>query len=144
MNVTEPADIAIKPGVFVDEDFRPGHARLRASRCARCSETFFPARMGCPRCQTSEMKDVVLGTTGHINSVTAVMRQPNHYSAPYWLAEVDVPEGVRLIAQIDSAVDRDVCVGEVVTLTTRPLLTLPDGRRLWSYIFERASVETTS
>lgn len=138
MSATRPADIAIKPGIFVGEDFRPGHARLRASRCLRCAETFFPARMGCPRCQASDMKDVVLGPTGRVNSATAVMRQPNHYAAPYWLAEVDVPEGVRLITQIESAVDRDIRIGEIVTLTTQPVLTLPDGRRLWSYIFEPA------
>lgn len=131
----EPTDIPIKRGVFICDDFNPVSARLRGSRCKQCDETFFPPRESCPRCQEGGMEDVPLARTGKVASITAVGRPPNHYAEPYWLAEVDLPEGVRLIAQIDCPLNREVRVGETVQFTTRPLLSFADGKRVWGYVF---------
>lgn len=129
-------DIPVKAGVFVGENFTPGRARLRATRCGRCGETFFPARRICPRCQVAgTMQDVACGLAGKIHSITQVARPPKHYAQPYWLAEVDLFDGVRLLAQVDAPPDRRPPTGATVELTTRPLLTLADGRRVWGYVF---------
>ncbi|HWB47388.1 MAG TPA: OB-fold domain-containing protein [Hyphomicrobiaceae bacterium] len=132
----EVADEAIKPGVFVADDFSPETARLRGARCPRCQEVFFPARQACPRCHTrDDMQEVALARTGRIGAITAVVRPPQHYPAPYWLAEVELPEGVRVVAQVEAAIDQPVPVGAAVELTTRPLLARPNGQWLWGYVF---------
>jgi uncharacterized protein len=144
MSTTEVTDLPIKRGVFVGDDFRPDHAQLRGVRCAHCDETFFPARTVCPRCQSDAITEVALARTGRVNSITAVMRPPNHYAKPYWLAEVDLPEGVRLLAQIDCPLQQQIQVGESVTLVTRPLLSLPDGKRVWGYLFAPTARKETA
>lgn len=132
----EVADEAIKPGVFVADDISPDTARLRGTRCARCAEIFFPAREACPRCHVREgMEEVALTRTGKIGAITAVARPPQHYAAPYWLAEIELPEGVRLLAQVDASLDQPIPVGTAVELTTRPLLPRPNGQWLWGYVF---------
>jgi uncharacterized OB-fold protein len=130
------ADEAIKPGVFVADDFSPDTARLRGTRCGRCAEVFFPARESCPRCHVrGEMQEVALARTGKIGAITAVARPPQHYAAPYWLAEIELPEGVRLLAQGDASLDQLIPVGALVELTARPLLPRPHGQWLWGYVF---------
>lgn len=134
MTASASIDIPIKPGVFVGDDCKPDRARLRGTQCRRCIETFFPARAICPRCRSDAMVDVTLGRTGRIAAITHVVRPPRHYAAPYRLAKVDLTEGVRIVAQVDDG-DRGIRVGEAVSMTTRPLLSLPDGRRVWGYVF---------
>jgi uncharacterized protein len=137
----EPIDIPIKPGVFVDDDFAPERARLRGTRCGRCGETFFPPRQVCPRCHVAgTMEDVTCGRVGRINSITRVVRTPHHYTQAYWLAEVDLAEGVRLLAQVDAPLERPLPIGATVELTTRPILLLPDGKRVWGYVFTPVDV----
>lgn len=129
-------DIAIKPGVFVGDDFSPDIARLRGTRCTRCAETFFPPRGACPRCHTrATLVEVALGRTGKISSITMVARPPHHLAQPYWLAEIDLADGIRLLAQVDADHGKNIPVGTDVAMTTRPLLSLPNGQRLWGYVF---------
>lgn len=70
-----------------------------------------------------------------MNAITAVRRPPAHYADPYLLAEVDLPEGVRIVTQIDAPVDRPVAVGADVMLVTRPLVTGSEGACAWGYLF---------
>lgn len=126
-------DVPIKPGLFVDEQFDPGQARLRATRCRHCREVFFPPRSVCPRCQQQTMDELALGRVGKINAITAVTRPPRHYAAPFLLAEVDLSDGVRLLAHVDA--DRgELAVGASVTMTTRGLF-ISHGKRYWGYVF---------
>lgn len=136
MQAPEPIDIPVKAGIFVQDDFDPERARLHATRCARCGETFFPARRVCPRCHTAQaMEDVALGRIGRIHAVSLVAHPPHHYARAYWLAEIDLPEGVRLVAQLEASPEHPPAVGKAVSMTTRPILMLPDSRRLWAYVF---------
>ena len=137
----ELTDMPIKPGIFVGGDFHPGRARLRGTRCMRCAETFFPPRSICPRCRGEDLKEVTLQPWGKVNSVTAVMRPPKHYQHPYWLGEVDLPDGVRLIAQLVGDMEVPIRVGETVMLTTLPLFSLPNGKRIWGYAFKPENSE---
>jgi uncharacterized OB-fold protein len=145
MSERTTADIPIRAGLFVDDDFRPKTAHLRGARCAACNEAFFPRREVCPRCRTaSTLQDVSLSRRGRVNAITAVWRPPAHYAHPYLLAEVDLPEGVRIVTQIDAPVDEPVAVGADVTLVTRPLVTGPKGERAWGYLFAPIAPPTDS
>lgn len=133
------SDIPIKAGVFFGEDFAPERARLRATRCSRCGETFFPPRRVCPRCRVfGTLSDLSVGPIGRISAITRVARPPSHYAHPYWLAEIDLAEAVRVLGQVNAPPDRAPQIGAEVRLTTRPMLSLPDGTRLWGYVFRLA------
>jgi uncharacterized OB-fold protein len=139
MRERAPADVPIRAGLFIDDDFRPETARLKGSRCATCQQSFFPRREVCPRCRTaSTLQEISLSRRGWVSAITAVARPPAHYASPYLLAEVDLPEGVRIVTQIDAPVEKPVQVGAEVSLITRPLLTTPEGARAWGYLFAPA------
>ncbi len=128
-------DVPIRAGVFVGEDFRAPAAALRGTRCARCAETFFPARRVCARCHAADrIEETALGRRGRVFALTHVVRPAGHYAAPYVLALVDLPEGVRVLSQIAAAPDT-VAIGDEVTLVVEPLFDTPEGQRVWGYRF---------
>ena len=132
-------DVPVKPGIFTHDDFAADEVALRGSRCRACDEAFFPARQVCPRCRSRDaIADVALGRAGTVHALTHVTRPPAHYDDAYVLAEVDLAEGVRLVAHIVAEAGDAVAPGDAVTLVVRPQFALPDGRRVWGYQFRPA------
>jgi len=81
--------------------------RLLGSRCSRCATVAFPGRSFCPRCfATGAHEQVALSTEGTIFSYTVVRQAPAGWNTPYVLAYVDLPEQVRVLAQVDVEPDR--------------------------------------
>ena len=137
MSDSKAIEIPIKPGLFTCEDFRAPQATLRGTRCRRCSETLFPARNVCPRCRSAQtMTEVELSRRGTVYSFTRVTRVPAHYTEPYVLGLIDLPEGVRLLSQIASSPPDALRIGIPVQLVIGPLFETPEGQRVWGYRFE--------
>jgi len=92
--VTE--DLAPGPAWRVDADGEPG---LAGSRCERCGALGYPARAACHRCAGTVLAPAALSPAGRLYSWSTV-----HVSAsrpvPYTLGYVDLPEGVRVLAQV--------------------------------------------
>ena len=136
MSQPQPKDVAIKPGVFTRENVNDPDTALRGSRCQTCGETFFPHRSICPRCRLgAEMAEVELSRAGVVHALTHVARTPSHYDAPYVLAKVDLPEGVRILSQIVVDSGYDINIGSPVELVIEPVFTAGDGSRVWGYRF---------
>ncbi len=128
-------DVPVRKGIFTGGDFRTAAVGLRATRCGRCAECFFPPRRACPRCHRAEaMSEVALGRRGRIHALTRVARPAAMYPDPYTLALVDLPEGVRLLAQVKGPAEA-LRLGADVELVVEPLFQTPDGRRVWGYRF---------
>ncbi|VTZ65463.1 Zn-ribbon domain-containing OB-fold protein [Sinorhizobium medicae] len=95
-------------------------AALLGSECRSCSARQFPARDFCPSCNGDDVEtDVALARSGSVYSFTVVHQAPPGRQTPYTLAYVDLEDGVRVMAQIDSG-GRPIEVGDPVTLEFRP------------------------
>lgn len=92
---------------------------LLGSRCVHCGTVVFPARDFCPACLADGPHDELpLSTCGRVFSYTVVHQAPGGRPTPYVLAFVDLPEQVRVLAQLDVA-PQDVSLGMPVHLALR-------------------------
>jgi uncharacterized OB-fold protein len=107
---------------------------LLGSRCSDCGTTMFPARGFCPGCASDAAPaTVTLANTGVIYSYTVIHQAPPGRKTPYALAYVDLPEGVRVLAQVDAA-PAHLAIGVKVILDIRPT-GVDAGQTLIGYVF---------
>lgn len=78
-----------------------GTAVLVAARCSVCGTGWFPRGAVCPSCAAADPEQFLVGSGGTLYSFTTV-----HVSAsrptPYTLGFVDLDEGIRVLATIES------------------------------------------
>jgi uncharacterized protein len=106
--------------------FRPGllqlePPRLLGSRCSACGTATFPARAFCPHCRaTSGIEGTTLAADGRIHSFTVVRQAPAGVEVPYVLAQIDLADGVRIMAQVVGAEPDRIALGAPVALELVP------------------------
>jgi uncharacterized OB-fold protein len=111
--------------------------RLVGLRCGKCGVTSFPVRSICPACRSADgQNSVTLSDTGSVYSYTIVRQAPPDVEVPYVLAYVDLPEDVRVMAQLDRRHIDEVAIGKAVRLVERPMGWSEDGVQLVGYQFE--------
>lgn len=104
--------------------------RLVIQWCDACDRGIHFPRAGCPSCLGS---DLSFRPTEGIGTVYAlsVMPKPGNAGmagrAPYVVALVDLPEGVRMLGNVLGDDALEVAVGDEVRVAWEPL---PDGRHL--------------
>jgi hypothetical protein len=133
--------IAVHPGLFDYPVKKKNKAVLKASRCSRCGETFFPERSYCRYClDESQITNITLASRGLIHASTIVyVDAPSGIKAPYAIGYVDIPEnGVRIFALFDSC-DRELLApGREVELLIGPISMDTDGKKIIGYKFAPA------
>jgi uncharacterized OB-fold protein len=87
-----------------------GQWRLVGSRCEACGDVRFPAAFGCPNCHSGQdtLRRHPLSTVGSVFAFSRVMKAPAPFKGPYVLAYVQLPEGPRVLAQLECAPDEEV------------------------------------
>ncbi len=76
---------------------------LVGNRCRECRTVVFPKMPVCPSCRRNGvMEEVELGRTGKLYSHTIAYVAPNGFTAPYFQAFVELPEGPRVFSLIGS------------------------------------------
>ena len=62
--------------------------KVITTKCKTCGSSYFPPRMDCPKCMSSEMEWIELKGTGKLNTYTKVNYGPSGFEndAPYTLA----------------------------------------------------------
>ena len=133
--VQEAGPVPLRPGLF--EPDAHGRLRLVAARCETCRAHFFPRRRVCARCLGSQMSSVPLSTSGTLYTYTVVYQSTPQFATPYVLAYADLPEGVRLLAQLVAA-PGEVRIGMPVDLRVEPVAVSADGRPVLGYRFHPA------
>lgn len=101
-----------------------GLAYLRGSRCERCGENVFPARVVCPRCRKTTMRPVRLSRQGALFSFTVSNVAPEGLQVPYLQAFVELDDGPRVFTLISSEVEPRLdalAVGEPMELVIEPI-----------------------
>jgi uncharacterized OB-fold protein len=90
-------------------------ACLLGSRCRECGTSFFPPRQICPRCMKEGILETVpLSPRGTLYTYTVIRQAPPRYPVPYAVGYVDLPEGVRVFAQLDGWDKRELRLGEAM------------------------------
>jgi len=110
--------------------------RLLGSVCGACMVTMFPPRDFCPACASDAVPEcVALPEAGTLYSYTVVRQAPPGRVTPYVLAYVDLPGGVRVLAQIDMDPGQ-IEIGTPVKLELRPI-DMDGDQTLIGYVFVR-------
>ena len=79
------------------------------------------------------VETVKLGRTGVVYAFTWVERTPAHYPERYVLGKVDLPEGVRILTQIEET--GELRIGNEVALVIGRLFAPSGGEEVWGYWF---------
>jgi uncharacterized OB-fold protein len=77
--------------------------KLKAQKCSKCGEVFFPPRARCPKCLSKELGWVELSGRGKLYSWSEIHVPPLAFEKPYVLGIIDLEERVgRIITRIDA------------------------------------------
>ncbi len=110
---------------------------LIATRCGQCGTLTFPPAAACPRCwQRAGLREEPLAQPGTVAAYTVVHTPAEGIPAPYALAYVDFPGGIRLCGRLESW--EDIAVGDPVTAVAGVLRHQPGGDLL-GWLFRKAS-----
>lgn len=70
------------------------------TECERCHHKTFPPAEVCSNCLSGELTPVRLSREGVLYSYTVVHVAPQDWRTPYVIGYVDLPEGVRVFANV--------------------------------------------
>lgn len=102
-------------------------AYLIGGRCTACSFTTLGVRDICPDCWAGgTMAKIPIGRRGTLYTYTVIHQLPAGYDAPFAVGYVDLEDGVRVFAHIETAPDT-LQIGAELELTAAPLRKDADG-----------------
>jgi uncharacterized OB-fold protein len=115
---------------------------LKGYRCKECGKIWFPKFIPCPNpdCWSEDMEVIPLSRKGKIYSATDVyIGQPSMREyMPLIVGYVDLPEGIRIFAQLEGKIGSFQC-GDNVELTTGQVRKNKTGEPIISYKFKKAT-----
>ena len=101
--------------------------KVMATRCLKCGASYFPPKMDCPRCLSSDVEWFEIKGKGKLNSYTIVNYGPTGFEAdsPYILALGEF-DGIQVFGRLSRDIgEKDIEIG--MSLTVSPVK-LPDNR----------------
>lgn len=112
-----------------------GRVRLIAGYCKESDNWTFPRYLADPVSFSDDVEERFLSPTGILHSFTVVRRSMPEFKVPYVLALVDFPEGVRVMAQVETENPDSLEFGEEMAITVGVIKKSPDGTDISSYKF---------
>lgn len=126
-------DEVLFPELFnVDKD---GKVRLVAGYSKESNNWTFPKYLADPVSFSDEVEERLLSPTGELHSFTVVRRSMPEFPVPYALALVDFPEGVRVMAQVETNDPEGLKIGQRMGVTVGTVKKSKDGKDVKSYKF---------
>ena len=128
--------IPLKPGLFKLSSL--GKAYLIGSKCERCGDYFFPKKYVCLNCQATNLEEVALSTRGRVWSYTVARVTPpgSLITAPYVIAEVELPEKLAVMTVLTECDPESVKIGMDVELVIDKVKEDPEGNDVVSFKFK--------
>lgn len=117
-----------------------GKPYLKGYRCMACGQLDFPKLSPCPNCWGEEFQVVPLSRRGKLYSFSDIYVGQAGMKPPYVFGYVDLPENLRIFAQLEGAPNTFAC-DEEVELTVGPIRDNRDGVPLVSYKFRKVQGE---
>lgn len=95
--------------------------RLLGSKCADCGKISYPPRRACPRCGSTNLKEISLLKRGKVLSYTVIRAPPQGYLkySPYIIALIELENGARILAQLTDVNPDEVKSGMIVEAVFR-------------------------
>ena len=109
---------------------------LKGYKCKKCGELDFPKTVPCSKCWGKEFDMVPLSRRGNLYSVSDIYIGQPGMAVPYVIGYVDLPEGVRIFAQMEGPVETFRC-GDEVEVTSGSIKNNHDGLPITSYKFKK-------
>ncbi len=107
--------------------------KVTATRCKQCDRAYFPPRVDCSNCLTSDVEWFEIGSKGKLLTYTKVNYGPAGFEAeaPYVLAVADFAGGVRVFGRLS----REIGAGDIkIGMDLTPIVTnLPGGKVLYEF-----------
>jgi len=106
--------------------------KVMATRCKECGVSYFPPRVDCPKCISSEVEWFEIKGEGKLRSYTKVNYGPTGFEndAPYTLALGEF-DGVRILARLSRDIgEKDIKVG--MSLVVKPVK-LPNNKIAYEF-----------
>ncbi|MGH7851278.1 MAG: Zn-ribbon domain-containing OB-fold protein [Thermodesulfobacteriota bacterium] len=132
------AEISDKDEVLFPELFnvdKEGRVRLVAGYSKESNNWTFPKYLADPVSFSDEVEERLLSPTGELHSFTVVRRSMPEFPVPYALALVDFPEGVRVMAQVETNDPEGLKIGQRMGVTVGTVKKSKDGKDVKSYKF---------
>lgn len=80
---------------------------IAATKCKACGKLYFPPRVNCIDCLSSDVEWIPLSGRGKLITYTTANFAPAGFEAPYTLALAELEEGVRVFTRISKDVKQD-------------------------------------
>jgi benzoylsuccinyl-CoA thiolase BbsA subunit len=132
------ADITFfHPDLFeVPTDGTPPY--LKGYRCKKCGELDFPKAKPCLKCWGEEFEMVPLSRQGKLYSVTDLYVGQPGMAVPYIFGYIDLPEDIRIFAQLEGDVGTFKC-DDTVEVCAGVIKNNRDGNPIISYKFKKVT-----
>ena len=115
-----------RPDLFSTDE--QGRVRLIAGYCKESDNWTFPKYLADPESFSDDVEERFLSPAGVLHSFTVVRRSMPEFPVPYVLALVDFPEGVRVMAQVETQDYDSLEFGEEMALTVGVVKKAADER----------------
>lgn len=112
-----------------------GQVRLIAGYSKESDNWTFPKYLADPVSFSDDVEERELSPTGELHSFTVVRRSMPEFPVPYALALVDFPEGVRVMAQVETDDPESLQIGQEMGVTVGTVKKTKDGKDVKSYKF---------
>jgi benzoylsuccinyl-CoA thiolase BbsA subunit len=110
---------------------------LKGYRCKKCGQLDFPKLSPCPNCWHDQFDIVPLSRAGKLYAVTHISVGQAGLPTPYAFGYIDLPENLRIFAQVEGEPGSLKCDDEV-EMFIGTIRTTSDGLPLQSYKFRKA------
>jgi uncharacterized OB-fold protein len=89
--------VPFREGLFEENS---GRCILLGARCRQCGQVIFPRRESCLNCLGHELEPIRLSRNGKLYTYTIVHMPSEHFTPPYAVGWIELPEHVRVFSQI--------------------------------------------
>lgn len=119
-------------------------AQLVGSRCVDCGTATFPAGVGCPRCSSENIEELLLPRRGALWTFTTQsfpVKEPyigpsGDDFAPFAVGYVQLGDVLRVEGRLTESDPSKLTIGMEMELVVVPFATDPDGTEVLTYAFQ--------
>jgi len=144
MGNSDVKKIPLLNGMMRLADIAGGEGRLLGSKCRKCGELFFIKRELCECCQSPDLEEITLSTTGKLYAFTVMFYpapppyKPSDPFVPYGLGWIELPEGLVLFSLLTENDPKKLKAGMQMELVFEKLEDDKDGNEVMVYKYRPA------
>jgi uncharacterized OB-fold protein len=131
------ARVPFREGLFEEN---AGKGTLLGARCRQCGQIIFPKREACLNCLGNDLETVPLSRNGKLYTYTIVHMQSEHFTPPYAIGWIELPEGVKIFSQIRGWQEHPLAIGMNMNLCFENLWD-EDEKEVVGYVFRPSENE---